>query len=100
MIGLPVSVCQSYLKLQRWSLSLHCDISFCWRVKESCKRGRRRLYSAGDTAWAPKRSEGRTAESAGLQRRNAQLRWAMRGQDLRGSKQGQGTIQKWSLSPF
>src|SRR2546428_10683806 len=36
---------------------------------------------AGDTAWAPRCSVGRTAGSAGPRRRNAQLRWAMRGQD-------------------
>src|SRR5213594_2302929 len=36
---------------------------------------------AGDTAWAPRCSAGRTAGSAGPRRRNAQLRWAMRGQD-------------------
>src|SRR6266508_1146855 len=36
---------------------------------------------AGDTAWAPGCSAGRTAGSAGPRRRNAQLRWAMRGQD-------------------
>src|SRR3989440_5663152 len=40
-----------------------------------------RCSRAGDTAWAPRCSEGRTAGSAGLRRRNAQLRWAMRGQD-------------------
>src|SRR5438445_9607924 len=44
-----------------------------WR---RCRRMR-----AGDTAWAPRCSAGRTAGSAGLRRRNAQLRWAMRGQD-------------------
>src|SRR5437016_11491841 len=38
-------------------------------------------FLAGDTAWAPRCSAGRTAESAGPRRRNAQLRWAMRGQD-------------------
>src|SRR5207253_7535911 len=38
---------------------------------------------AGDTAWAPRSSAGRTAGSAGPRRRNAQLRWAMRGQDPR-----------------
>src|SRR5436309_11380682 len=36
---------------------------------------------AGDTAWAPRCSAGRTAGSAGPRRRNAQLHWAMRGQD-------------------
>src|SRR3989442_3372756 len=36
---------------------------------------------AGDTAWVPRCSAGRTAGSAGPRRRNAQLRWAMRGQD-------------------
>src|SRR5437016_2770447 len=46
-----------------------------WR---RCRRMR-----AGDTAWAPRCSAGRTAGSAGLRRRNAQLRWAMRGQDPR-----------------
>src|SRR6266480_3261157 len=51
----------------------------------------RPLNLAGDTAWASGlpvapgmqrvHSAGRTAESAGPRRRNAQLRWAMRGQD-------------------
>src|SRR5207249_5223733 len=36
---------------------------------------------AGDTAWVPRCSAGRTAGSAGLRRRNAQLRWVMRGED-------------------
>src|SRR5256712_13967620 len=40
-----------------------------------------RCNRAGDTTWAPRCSAGRTAESAGPRRRNAQLRWAMRGQD-------------------
>ena len=38
---------------------------------------------AGDAAWAPRYSVGRTAGSAGLRRRNAQLYWAMRWQDPR-----------------
>src|SRR5207244_9989347 len=40
-------------------------------------------FLAGDTAWAPRCSAGRTAGSAGPRRRNAQLRWAMRWQDPR-----------------
>src|SRR2546422_9494550 len=40
-----------------------------------------RCNRAGDTAWAPRSSAGRTAGSAGPRRRNAQLRWAVRGQD-------------------
>src|SRR5207302_10710694 len=39
------------------------------------------LHRAGDTAWALRCSAGRIAGSAGLRRRSAQLRWAMRGQD-------------------
>src|SRR5438128_3387739 len=49
-------------------------------------------FLAGDTAWAPRCSAGRTAGSAGPRRRNAQLRWAMRGLDplllLRGIQLG------------
>src|SRR2546425_6955301 len=41
-------------------------------VSTRCNRG-------GDTAWAPRSSAGRTAGSAGPRRRNAQLRWAVRG---------------------
>src|SRR5207245_10944805 len=40
-----------------------------------------RCSRAGDTAWAPGCSAGGTAESAGLGRRNAQLRRAMQWQD-------------------
>src|SRR5256886_11758532 len=52
----------------------HLSLRGCDRVSTRCNR-------AGDTAWAPRCSAGRTAGSAGLRRRNAQLRWAMRGQD-------------------
>src|SRR5207247_2050622 len=48
----------------------------CDGVSTHCRR-------AGDTAWVPRCSAGRTAGSAGPRRRNAQLRWAMRGQDPR-----------------
>src|SRR6266545_113537 len=49
---------------------------------------------AGDTAWAPSSRVGRTAESAGLRRRNAQRIWATRGQDPRdqGAYFGVGTF--------
>src|SRR2546422_4281750 len=46
-----------------------------------CNAEATRCSRAGDTAWAPRCSAGRTAGSAGPRRRNAQLRWAMRGQD-------------------
>src|SRR5213593_263624 len=46
-----------------------------------CNAEATRCNRAGDTAWAPRSSAGRTAGSAGPRRRNAQLRWAMRGQD-------------------
>src|SRR5437016_14598974 len=46
-----------------------------------CNAEATRCNRAGDTAWAPRCSAGRTAGSAGPRRRNAQLRWAMRGQD-------------------
>src|SRR3989449_6996071 len=46
-----------------------------------CNAEAPRCNRAGDTTWAPRCSAGRTAESAGPRRRNAQLRWAMRGQD-------------------
>src|SRR2546426_1272069 len=46
------------------------DSSSGWR------RGRR-----GGSEWDPGGAEGATAESSGARRRNAQLRWAMRGQD-------------------
>src|SRR2546425_6465204 len=46
-----------------------------------CDAEATRCNQAGDTAWAPRCSAGRTAGSAGPRRRNAQLRWAMRGQD-------------------
>src|SRR2546428_8148226 len=52
----------------------HLSLRGCDRVSTRCNR-------AGDTAWVPRCSAGRTAGSAGLRRRNAQLRWAMRGQD-------------------
>src|SRR3989475_302337 len=52
----------------------HLSLWGCDRVSTRCNR-------AGDTAWVPRCSAGRTAGSAGLRRRNAQLRWAMRGQD-------------------
>src|SRR5439155_21963827 len=52
----------------------HLSLRGCDRVSTRCNR-------AGDTAWAPRCSAGRTAGSAGPRRRNAQLRWAMRGQD-------------------
>src|SRR5207249_11427343 len=48
----------------------------CDGVSTHCRR-------AGDTAWVPRCSVGRTAGSAGPRRRNAQLLWAMRGQDPR-----------------
>src|SRR2546428_10812489 len=54
--------------------SLQPSLRGCDRVSTRCNR-------AGDTAWVPRCSAGRTAGSAGLRRRNAQLRWAMRGQD-------------------
>jgi len=46
-----------------------------------CNAEATRCNRAGDTAWVPRCSAGRTAGSAGPRRRNAQLRWAMRGQD-------------------
>src|SRR6266571_9200428 len=49
------------------------------------------LAGAGDTAWAPRCSAGRTAGSAGPRRRNAQLRWAMRGQDPLKEQRGPGS---------
>src|SRR5207245_146508 len=52
-----------------------------------CNAEATRCNRAGDTAWAPRCSAGRTAGSAGPRRRNAQLRWAMRGQDpLKGQR--------------
>src|SRR3989475_7698699 len=52
-----------------------------WRGLMGLRRRFDPLHRAGDTASAPRCSAGRTAESAGPRRRNAQLRWAMRGQD-------------------
>src|SRR5437867_6230244 len=46
-----------------------------------CNAEATRCNRAGDIAWAPRCSAGRTAGSAGPRRRNAPLRWAMRGQD-------------------
>src|SRR5437867_5951932 len=48
-----------------------------------CNAEATRCNRAGDTAWVPRCSAGRTAGSAGPRRRNAQLRWAMRWQDPR-----------------
>src|SRR5437660_7215337 len=59
--------------------------------RRGCHAEATRCNRAGDTAWVPGLpvapgmqrvpSAGRTAGSAGPRRRNAQLRWAMRGQD-------------------
>src|SRR2546428_466994 len=62
-----------------------------------------RCSRAGDTAWAPGCSAGRTAGSAGLRRRNAQLRRAMQWQDplkeQRVPRRPAGLLADRTLSP-